>query len=347
MRKTVLLCLILMCGCLALQGQTVSNIRAEFKSEYGYYEIKYDLSGSANDYYVVALTSTLDGKTYKDLKTLSGQGANAVTKPGKNLSLFWHPQIEGMPNGNWRFTIAAKSWDFILVEGGSFMMGSNDGDSDEKPIHEVTVSSFWISKYQVTQREWQEVMGSNPSDFKGDNLPVEKVSWYDAIEYCNKRSIKEGLTPCYSGSGDNIICNWNANGYRLPTEAEWEYAARGGNKSRGYEYSGSNTLGDVAWYVGNSGSKTHPVGQKSPNELGIYDMSGNVWEWCWDWYDSSYYSKSPKRDPRGAASGGNKVLRGGSWRNFYDYFCRVAGRDYFTPTVRRNIVGFRVSRAIK
>ena len=225
-------------------------------------------------------------------------------------------------------------------------MGSNGEHDWENSVHEVTLSSFWISKYEVTQKEWQEVMGTNPSHFKGNNLPVEYVSWYDVIEYCNKLSIKEGLTPCYSGSGDSISCNWNANGFRLPTEAEWEYAARGGNKSRAYNYSGSYTLGDVAWYDDNSGGKIHPVGMKSPNELGLYDMSGNVFEWCWDWYDSSYYNKSPKRDPRGAASGNRKVLRGGSWCNFGNY-CRVALRYDGTPSNGRSIIGFRVSRAIK
>ncbi len=233
----------------------------------------------------------------------------------------------------------------ILVEGGTFIMGSNDGKDREKPIHEVTLSSFWISKYQVTQKEWQMVMGSNPSSFKGGHRPVENVSWYDAIDYCNKRSIKERLIPCYSGSGDNITCNWNANGYRLPTEAEWEHAARGGNKSKGYEYAGSNTLHDVAWYRGNSKGNTHPVGEKSPNELGIYDMSGNVWEWCWDWYDSLYYSKSPKTDPRGANSGSHKALRGGSRSSHRDDYCRVAFRNNSTPTSRNSLIGFRVSKA--
>ncbi|MCB5234349.1 MAG: formylglycine-generating enzyme family protein [Candidatus Cloacimonetes bacterium] len=236
----------------------------------------------------------------------------------------------------------------VLVEGGTFMMGSGtdkginfDGDI----AHEVTLSSFLIAKYQVTQKEWQTVMGSNPSYFKGDNLPVENVSWYDAIEYCNKRSIKEGLTPCYSGSGDNISCNWNANGYRLPTEAEWEYAARGGVKSNGYKYAGSNTLNDdFAWHLENSGEKTHPMGQKSPNELGVYDMSGNVDEWCWDWYDDSYYSKSPKKDPCGASSGEDRVMRGGSWRHYGYVPCLVAYRNSRDPNDKYDYLGFRVVR---
>ena len=372
MRKTVILLLIMLCGSLALQAQSVDNIRSEYKSEYGYYEIKYDLDGNTNDFYFVILTASLDSKTHKGLKTLTGQGAKGVIRPSRNLSLFWHPQMEGFSSGDWKFSIDIKKLimneNMVHIEGGTFMMGSNDGDYDEKPIHEVTLSSFWISKYQVTQKEWQEVMGNNPSRFKGDNLPlflksrenlnvgnnpsrfkgdnlpVEQVSWGEAIEYCNKRSIKEGLTPCYSGKGDNITCNWNADGYRLPTEAEWEYAARGGNKSRGYIYAGSNILGDVAWHEGNSEKKTHPVGQKKPNELGIYDMSGNVCEWCWDWHDRSYYEKSPKKDPRGATRGLNKILRGSSWcsRDFKYY--RISHR--FVPTFFFECYGLRVVRAI-
>ncbi|HHV37557.1 MAG TPA: SUMF1/EgtB/PvdO family nonheme iron enzyme [Candidatus Cloacimonetes bacterium] len=233
----------------------------------------------------------------------------------------------------------------IFVEGGSFEMGSDDGwELKERPIHDVTISSFWIDKYQVTQKEWKNIMRSKPSKIKSDNLPVQYVSWYDAIEYCNKRSIKEGLMPCYSGSGDDITCNWEADGYRLPTEAEWEYAARGGNKSRGYKYAGSNTLDDVAWCKSNSQNKIHPIGQKSPNELGIYDMSGNVCEWCWDWYDASYYSKSPKRDPHGPDSGKSKILRGGSWE-FSDGTCRVAKRYPIHPLNCDSYLGFRVVRA--
>ncbi|MDP8267835.1 MAG: SUMF1/EgtB/PvdO family nonheme iron enzyme, partial [Candidatus Tenebribacter davisii] len=243
----------------------------------------------------------------------------------------------------------------IFVEGGTFQMGSNE-ESNEKPIHSVSVSDFFIGKYEVTQKEWKEVMGSNPSNWKGDSLPVEEVSWYDAVEFCNKKSEMEGLQKCYTGSGKNTKCNFSANGYRLPTEAEWEYAARGGSKSRNYKYSGSNTIGDVAWYAGNSGSlfiskKTHPVGQKQANELGIYDMAGNVWEWCSDWYSNSYYENSPQRNPQGPTRSFRRMNRGGGWIGKADY-CRVAYR-YFSysgahgPLISSSFVGFRLLRSSK
>jgi len=232
---------------------------------------------------------------------------------------------------------------FVRVDGGTFQMGSaSGGDNDERPVHSVTVKTFNIGKYPVTQKEWVEIMGTNPSNFKGDNLPVEQVSWFDVVEYCNRRSVKEGLTPAYSGSGNNITCNWNANGYRLPTEAEWEYAAKGGNKDpMVYEYSGSNSVGAVAWYDGNSGKRTQPVGTKAANSLGIHDMSGNVWEWCWDWYGS--YSSGSQTDPRGASSGSDRVDRGGGWNDSAAHV-RSAYRHYGTPSVRGAYLGFRLVR---
>jgi len=227
----------------------------------------------------------------------------------------------------------------VLVEGGTFQMGG--GDNDEKSMHTVTVSSFNINKYEVTQKEWQEVMGNNPSNFRGENLPVETVSWFDAIEYCNKRSLKEGLTPVYRGSGDNITCDWNINGYRLPTEAEWEFAAKGGTKVITTQYSGSNRVDAVAWYDRNSGGRTQPVGTKAANSLGIHDMSGNVWEWCWDWYGS--YSSSSQIDPRGSVSGTARVLRGGSWGNSTG-FVRLTFRAFYAPEVRDRAIGLRLVR---
>ena len=229
----------------------------------------------------------------------------------------------------------------VRVEGGTFQMGSNTNDS-EKPIHTVKVKSFSIGNYPVTQKEWFEIMGTNLSNFKGDNLPMEMVSWFDAVEYCNKRSVREGLTPAYSDSGNNITCNWKANGYRLPTEAEWEYAARGGNGSPGnYAYAGSNNVDSVAWYIGNSVGSTKPVGTKAPNSLGLYDMSGNVWEWCWDWYGK--YSSGAQNDPRGASSGTYRVYRGGYW-NTTAALARSVYRAYSSPRHRGYNIGFRVAR---
>jgi formylglycine-generating enzyme required for sulfatase activity len=168
------------------------------------------------------------------------------------------------------------------------------------------------------------------------------VNWYEAVEYCNRLSLKEGLTPAYRGSGDSIVCDFNATGYRLPTEAEWEYAAKAGNKNYlSYEYSGGNSVERVAWHSGNSGNSTHPVGTKQPNDLGLYDMSGNVWEWCWDWYGS--YSGGSQTDPRGASSGTSRVVRGGSW-NSDAASVRSAIRRYNPPSNRRDYLGFRLVR---
>ncbi len=219
----------------------------------------------------------------------------------------------------------------ILVEGGKFYMGSEYGENNEKPVHEVELDSFYIGKFPVTQRLWTAVMENNPSYYNGcDDCPVESVSWYDAVRFCNKLSEMTGRKPYYIINGKQVSIDTTANGFRLPTEAQWEYAARGGRKSRGYKYSGSDNIDEVAWYYDNSDYKTHPVGQKKPNELGLYDMSGNVWEWCWDWYDWNYYSHSPGKNPMGPDAGSGRVLRGGSWGNFAAS-ARVAYRGHDDP----------------
>jgi formylglycine-generating enzyme required for sulfatase activity len=284
--------------------------------------------------------------------------SNATTLKARAFKVGWmNSQIA---TGTFLFNPATPEG-FVKVLGGTFQMGSSDGQSNEEPVHSVTLSSFYIGKYEVTQSEWVRVMGTNPASCYGEgvNYPVYFVSWYAALVYCNKRSIQEGLTPCYikwgSTNPDNwgsipisdcidwdiIICNWSADGYRLPTEAEWEYAARGGHKPKPYTYAGSNTVDDVAWYYDNSNYKTHQVGTKAPNELGIYDMSGNVWEWCWDWYGS--YSSSAQTNPHGATSGSLRVSRGSSFYSNVNY-CRVAYRSYDNPYRKNHSFGLRVLR---
>ncbi len=222
------------------------------------------------------------------------------------------------------FSVNGVSFEMKRVEAGTFRMGATPEMEyqwdDEKPVHQVTLTNnYYIGKFEVTQALWQAVMGNNPSGFKDDNLPVEFVSWNDCQEFIGKLNRLTGKN------------------FRLPTEAEWEYAARGGNKSQGYQYSGSNNLPDVAWYYENSGNKTHPVGTKQPNELGIYDMSGNVLEWCQDWKGN--YNSSAQTNPKGPVSGSDRVLRGGSWDSsavFCRSLCRSIGLPYGCS------VGFRL-----
>ena len=231
------------------------------------------------------------------------------------------------------------------------------GDSDEKPTHEVSFTyDFHIGKYEVTFDEYDAFCNatgkSKPSDqgWGRGRRPVINVSWWDAIAYCNWLSKEEGLPVAYDDKGNFLDKDGNVTtdpskviGYRLPTEAEWEYAARGGNKSKGYKYSGSDNVGDVAWYFSNSGSKTQEVGKKAPNELGIYDMSGNVWEWCSDWYGP--YSSTAKTNPYNGTAGSDRVVRGGSWGGDATY-ARVANRFYSSPAGTFNDLGFRICRTV-
>jgi formylglycine-generating enzyme required for sulfatase activity len=267
----------------------------------------------------------------------------------------------------------------VFIEGGTFKntksnyYGKSVIPSRPYVSRTVAVPSFYLGQFEVTQKEWTEIMGSNPAQFKGDDLPVESVSWYDCIEYCNRRSLKEGLVPCYAidkthrdANNENPIdeIKWTvtmvsgANGYRLPTECEWEYAASGGQKSRSCTYSGSDDLESVAWYWVNAGDKplsgywswpavehnhnrTQPVGRKQPNELGLYDMSGNVREWCWNWYaDTASNGAEP------AASAGGRVWRGGGWLGG-DFCCAVSFRAGFEASGQGPDQGFRLCRGIE
>jgi formylglycine-generating enzyme required for sulfatase activity len=271
----------------------------------------------------------------------------------------------------------------VYIKGGTFDMGSNKY-SDEKPIHKVKVNSFYLDQYEVTKGMFRAFINTTnyqtTADIKGsahglkdnewgyhkgynwqkmgfdqsDKHPVVGVSWYDAIEYCNWRSKQENLRPCYTINGENVTCNFNANGYRLPTEAEWEYAAGGGASNR-TKWAGTDTENELGKYANGSQSYTKdsyeytaPVGSFTKNQLDLYDMSGNVWEWCWDWYDGDYYSNfssGTAQNPIGATSGESRVVRGGSWNYYFDYYMRVAYRVSRTPDDRYYDFGFRCLRA--
>ena len=271
----------------------------------------------------VAIVSNANDVIQDNASTSSTSSSQSVTTSSGFSS------TSSVSSGDNEISIPVKNGitiDMVKVEAGTFMMGATsemqDPFDDEKPVHQVTLTNdYYMGKYEVTQALWQAVMGSNPSEFKGDDLPVEQVSWNDCQEFISKLN---GLT---------------GKKFRLPTEAEWEYAARGGKKNCGYQYSGSSNISDVAWYDGNSGSKTHPVGTKQANELGIYDMTGNVWEWCQDWYGS--YVNSPQTNPIGANSGSYRVCRGGSW-NIKAWHCRSSYRLYGTPVNRGYSIGLRL-----
>jgi len=268
---------------------------------------------------------------------------------------------------------------FVDILAGMFTMGSPStaGYSDEKPQHQVTLSAFQMQTTEVTQAQYKQVMGNNPSYFiptqtdyssgyaNTDTQPVETVSWYDAVRFCNKVSTDKGFVACYTNAansativdGDVVTCNWSANGLRLPTEAEWEYACRAGTTTTYYWGNDATETGikPYCWYYYNAYSGgwtephaekgcTQPVGTKLPNAFGLYDMSGNVYEWCWDWYGSGYYSTSPGTDPKGTDSGSYRVLRGGCW-SYYDSILRSADRgSYLYPGGRYGHIGFRVAR---
>ncbi len=203
-------------------------------------------------------------------------------------------------------------------------MGDDTGDTDEKPTHKVQLSAFYMDTHEVTQKAYETLMEKNPSKFKAPEKPVEQVDWYHAVLFCNMRSLKEGLKPCYDAK--SLACDFAANGYRLPTEAEWEYACRAGTKTKYSCGDDSSKLKASAWFKATASQTTHPVGQKSPNPWGLFDMHGNVAEWCQDVYAENAYQQSETKDPRGAQTGEKRVLRGGSWRSSEDV-CRSSARN--------------------
>ena len=241
--------------------------------------------------------------------------------------------------------------EMIAVPAGWFEMGSNDGENDEKPARKVWVDAFLMDRFEMTQDQFakfaaeSDVLSTDPSHFKGAKRPVEMVSWDIAALACNQRSVAEGLEPCYDDEGK---CHFDATGYRLPTEAEWEYACRAGTKTAYFFGDDLRRLGDYAWYAGNAGKQTHPVGRKKPNPWGLYDMLGNVAEWCNDFYAEDAYRRGSERNPRGPVDGTQVVLRGGSW-NSSAAACRSAYRVGEASGMRdacfaRDAIGFRCVR---
>jgi formylglycine-generating enzyme required for sulfatase activity len=219
-------------------------------------------------------------------------------------------------------------------------MGAEEGDGDEKPVHKALITKdFYISDHEVTLAEWNAVMIDNQRSFKGNKTPVKNVSWYEAVEYCNRLSMKEGKNPVYTINGTKVTWDKNGDGYRLPTEAEWEYAARGADKTNDYLYSGTNNADEVAWFKDNSNNKTHTVKDKKANELGLYDMSGNVWEWCWDWFGA--YKDEEQRDPVGPATGSYRVVRGGAFDSNVSVVLS-ANRASYEPESKFSVLGFRI-----
>jgi len=319
--KIILAAFILFLACNVLHAAEVKNENVRQVGNRILFE--FDVDGDYNEDAEVNLTLTIKGKNYS-ADQLHLEGDRGKTKTGKGKKIYWNV-LQDFPRGlnttvHWDLTAGGgklvkdptTGMEMIFVNGGCYQMGDTFGDGfdSEKPVHEVCVDDFYMGKYEVTQGQWQAVMGNNPSYFKsGDNYPVEQVSWNDAQEFVRKLNQR-------SRGGK----------YRLPTEAEWEYAARSGGKRE--EWAGTSSesdLGDYAWYDKNSGGKTHPMGQKKPNGLGLYDMSGNVWEWVQDWYGD--YSSGSQNNPTGPSSVPSRVLRGGD-----------------EPDPRLNGSGFRLAR---
>lgn len=266
----------------------------------------------------VLVVSCGDDDNEEDVQTSSSNqnGGNGSSDNGNGGT----PAFDGEDKV---FTVNGVSFKMIAVKSGTFQLGSDDWYDNEKPVHQVTLSDYYIGETEVTQELWSAVMGSNPSEFPGNmQRPVEMVSWNDCQTFISRLNELTGET------------------FRLPTEAQWEYAARGGNKAQGRLYSGSDAIDDVAWYYDNSGGMTHPVKTKAPNELGIYDMTGNVYEWCSDWYGS--YSSAAQTDPTGPSTGSYRVGRGGSWDS-YALYCRVADRNFIGPAYSFNGLGLRLA----
>jgi formylglycine-generating enzyme required for sulfatase activity len=367
----------------------VSNVRAAQRPGTNLVDIDYDVTGTTKPVVVGMQVSADDGTTFSVPATSLSGAVGAGITPGPNLRITWDAGTDwaGHFSTQGRFKITAEDPEFALIPAGSFEMGDalGDGDADELPVHTVQVSAFYMAKCEVTKALWDNVrtwgLTHGYTDLsvgagKASTHPVHSITWYDMVKWCNARSEMEGLTPCYFTDAvppalfktgttdiDNTMVNWTASGYRLPTEAEWEKAARGGLSGKRFPWgdrinqSQANYYGDPSSYtyddgpagynlIGSTGGTspaTSPVGSFAANGYGLYDMAGNVWEWCWDWHSGTYYATSPGTDPRGDTSGSNRARRGGAWGRIASY-CRVAYRGDSNPgdiNIGGYLIGFR------
>ena len=384
-------CACLLLGTLAAHAATaVSNVRAAQRAGTNLVDINYDLSGGTAPWVSVEISSDGGANYTVPASSLSGNAGSNVTA-GNNRKVTWDGGADWANQFSAGMKVKVTAGDtplppagMVLIPAGSFQMGDSfgEGSSDELPVHTVYVSAFFMDKHEVTKALWDEVASwaaSNGYDMnalsasgKAVNHPAFNVTWYECAKWCNARSQKEGLTPCYTvggavyktGDTDSVSCNFSASGYRLPTQAEWEKAARGGlsgkrfpwgdtiNHSQANYYSSSSFAYDVSPtrgyhpnYSNGVSPYTAPVGSFAANGYGLYDMAGNVAEWCWDWYLSGYYSSSPASDPRGPASGSYRYIRGGHWLLSAD-MCRSANGNLGTPGTAISLVGFRTARSL-
>ena len=381
----------------AISAPVVTNVHGEQRPDTHLVDVYYDLADADSSSVSVRLQVSADGgdnwTVVPVVNVTQAVGENVTPGHGKhilwNAGADWDGQVSKAVMFKVMASDTAPAPDgFALIPAGSFQMGDQSsplvGYSSELPVHTVTVSGFYMAKYETTKELWDEVRawgmaagrgytdlaaGNGSVASKGANHPVHSITWYDMVKWCNARSEKENLTPCYTVSGATykagqnsaVVCNWSANGYRLPSEAEWEKAARGGlsaqnfpwgntithsqanyNSSSSYAYDVSPTRGyHPIWGTG-AYPYTSPVGSFAPNGYGLYDMSGNLWEWCWDWFGG--YTAGSQTDPRGPASGSNRVRRGGGWYGLA-FYCRVAYRFNYGPLVTPYFIGFRIARS--